>query len=74
MNKDTITGFVLIALILVAFTWYNQPSAEQILSFVVLAFQLAKLPIIVNYQLDFLTPGIKPANAISRKLIREMPN
>ena len=30
MNKDTITGFVLIALILVAFTWYNQPSAEQI--------------------------------------------
>jgi len=30
MNKDTITGFILIALILVAFTWYNQPSAEQI--------------------------------------------
>ena len=30
MNKDTITGFVLIALVLLAFTWYNQPSAEQV--------------------------------------------
>ena len=29
MNKDTITGFVLIALVLVVFTWFNQPSAEQ---------------------------------------------
>ena len=30
MNKDTITGFILIALVLVVFTWFNQPSAEQI--------------------------------------------
>ena len=30
MNKDTITGFVLIAVVLIAFSWYNQPSAEQI--------------------------------------------
>ena len=29
MNKDTITGFILIGVILLAFTWYNQPSAEQ---------------------------------------------
>ena len=29
MNKDTITGFILIALVLVVFTWFNQPSAEQ---------------------------------------------
>ena len=30
MNKDTIIGFVLIAVVLIAFSWYNQPSAEQI--------------------------------------------
>ena len=30
MNKDTIIGFVLIALVLIGFSWYNQPSAEQI--------------------------------------------
>ncbi len=30
MNKDTITGFVLIALVLIGFSWYNQPSEEQI--------------------------------------------
>ena len=29
MNKDTITGFVLIILLLVGYSWYNQPSAEQ---------------------------------------------
>ena len=30
MNKDTILGFVLIALVLIGFSWYNQPSAEEI--------------------------------------------
>ena len=30
MDKNTITGFVLIALVLIGFGWYNQPSAEQI--------------------------------------------
>ena len=30
MNKDTIIGFVLIALVLIGFSWYNQPSAEEI--------------------------------------------
>ena len=30
MNKDTIIGFVLIALVLIGFSWWNQPSAEQI--------------------------------------------
>ena len=30
MNKDTIIGFALIALVLIGFSWYNQPSAEQI--------------------------------------------
>ncbi len=30
MNKDTIIGFVLIAVVLIAFSWWNQPSAEQI--------------------------------------------
>ena len=30
MNKDTITGFVLIALVLIGFSWWNQPSAEEI--------------------------------------------
>ena len=29
MDKNTITGFVLIALLLVGFSWYNQPSEEQ---------------------------------------------
>ena len=30
MNRDNITGFILIALVLAAFMWYNQPSAEQV--------------------------------------------
>ncbi len=30
MNKDTIIGFVLIALVLIGFSWWNRPSAEQI--------------------------------------------
>ena len=30
MNKDTIIGFVLIAMVLIGFSWYNQPSAEEI--------------------------------------------
>ena len=30
MNRDTIIGFVLIALVLIGFSWYNQPTAEQI--------------------------------------------
>ena len=29
MNKDTIIGFVLIAVVLIGFSWYNQPSAEE---------------------------------------------
>ena len=29
MNKDTIIGFVLIALVLIGFSWYNQPSQEE---------------------------------------------
>ena len=30
MNRDTVIGFVLIALVLIGFSWYNQPSAEDI--------------------------------------------
>ena len=30
MNRDTIIGFILIAAVLFVFTWFNQPSAEQI--------------------------------------------
>ncbi len=30
MNRDTVIGFILIGLVLIGFTWYNQPSAEQI--------------------------------------------
>jgi len=30
MNRDTLIGFVLIGIVLIAFSWYNQPSAEQI--------------------------------------------
>ena len=30
MNKNNIIGFTLIALVLIAFSWFNQPSAEQI--------------------------------------------
>ena len=30
MDKNTIIGFVLIALVLIGFSWYNQPSEEQI--------------------------------------------
>ena len=30
MNKDTVIGFVLIGLVLIGFSWYNQPSTEQI--------------------------------------------
>ena len=30
MNKDTVIGFILIAIVLIGFSWWNQPSAEQI--------------------------------------------
>ena len=30
MNKDNIIGFILIALVLIGFSWWNQPSAEEI--------------------------------------------
>jgi len=30
MNRDTVIGFVLIAIVLIGFSWWNQPSAEQI--------------------------------------------
>ena len=30
MNRDTVIGFILIGLVLIGFSWYNQPSAEQI--------------------------------------------
>ena len=30
MNRDTLIGFVLIGLVLVGFSWWNQPSQEEI--------------------------------------------
>ena len=30
MDKNTVTGFILIALVLIVFSWYNKPSEEQI--------------------------------------------
>ena len=30
MNKDTLIGFVLIGIVLIGFSWWNQPSEEQI--------------------------------------------
>ena len=30
MNKNTIIGFILIAVVLIGFSWYNSPSQEQI--------------------------------------------
>ena len=30
MNRDTVIGFILIGLVLIGFSWYNQPSAEQL--------------------------------------------
>ena len=30
MDKNTVTGFILIAAVLIGFTWWNTPSAEQI--------------------------------------------
>ena len=29
MNKNNIIGFLLIALVLIGFSWYTQPSAEE---------------------------------------------
>ena len=29
MNKNNIIGFLLIALVLIGFSWYSQPSAEE---------------------------------------------
>ena len=29
MDKNTITGFILIAIVLIGFSWYSKPSAEQ---------------------------------------------
>ena len=30
MDKNTITGFVLIAILLIGFSWYSQPSEEEL--------------------------------------------
>ena len=30
MNRDTLIGFILIGLVLIGFSWYNQPSQEEI--------------------------------------------
>ena len=30
MDKNTVTGFILIAVVLFGFTWYNQPSQEEV--------------------------------------------
>ena len=30
MDKNTITGFILMALVLIGFSWYSRPSEEQI--------------------------------------------
>ena len=30
MNKDTLIGFLLIGLVLIGFSWYNQPSHEEV--------------------------------------------
>jgi YidC/Oxa1 family membrane protein insertase len=29
MNRDTLIGFLLIGLVLIGFSWYNQPSKEE---------------------------------------------
>ena len=29
MDKNNIIGFLLIAVVLIGFSWYNQPSAEE---------------------------------------------
>ena len=29
MDKNTITGFILIAAVLIGFSWWNKPSEEQ---------------------------------------------
>ena len=30
MDRNTITGFVLIALVLIGFSWFNSPSEEEL--------------------------------------------
>mgnify|MGYP003309443262 CR=1 FL=1 len=30
MDKNTITGFILIALVVIGFSWYSQPSPEEL--------------------------------------------
>ena len=30
MDKNTITGFILIALVVIGFSWYSQPSREEL--------------------------------------------
>ena len=30
MDKNTITGFLLIAAVLIGFSWWQQPSAEEV--------------------------------------------
>ena len=30
MDKNTITGFILIALVVIGFSWYSQPSKEEL--------------------------------------------
>ena len=30
MNRDTLIGFILIAVVLIGFSWWNQPSQEEV--------------------------------------------
>ena len=30
MDKNTITGFVLIVMVVIGFSWYSKPSAEEV--------------------------------------------
>ena len=30
MDKNTVTGFILIALVVIGFSWYSQPSKEEL--------------------------------------------
>ena len=66
MNRDTIIGFVLIALVLIGFSWWNQPSAEQIEA-------ARKQDSIAAIQKDSAQPVSKTALPPSRKIVPRKP-
>jgi len=74
MNRDTVIGFILIALVLIGFSWWNQPSAEEIEAAqkqdsiaAVMKDNAEKAQQAADQQLNFMLAG-KQDNIVTRDL------